>query len=467
VRLRSARRALIAALVLVVTAVSAIAAALSYREGRIEADELFDAKLAHSARVLAALVDPALDERGDAGTPPVEIRVWHGEGEGEGDALTSADGHVYETRLAFQVRDDAGRLLLRSDSGPAGELAPLAPGYADRVVDGDTWRVFTLRSAQAHWVQAAERADIRAELAADIARGTMAPMLLALPVLALLVWLIVAWAGRALARVSAEVGKRAADSLEPLPTGDVPDELAGLVGAINDLLARLREAWARERRFTADAAHELRTPVAALRVHAANLRSAADDAERAHSLARIEAGIARIDRLSRQLLDLEREDPSAPRDAPRTSVDLAACARREIAEILAALPATSAEVSLDADGDVRVDGDEIALSVLLRNLVDNALRYTPDGGRVAVSITPAADRCELRVDDSGPGIAPDERARALERFHRGLGHKASGSGLGLSIAQRVVERHGGTLSLLDSPLGGLRVEVVLPRHAPH
>jgi two-component system sensor histidine kinase QseC len=457
---RSARRVLIAALAIVVSSVTGLAAVLSWREGRIEADELFDAKLAHSARVLAALADPSAGDAARRGDPPLVIEVWHGAARGEGDSLVSAGGHAYETKLAFQVRSADDRLLLRSDSAPADKLAPLVPGFADVVIGGEDWRVFSLRTPMAHWVQVGERADIRGELAADIARGTMAPMALALPVLLVLVWGLVGWAGRGLERIARQIERRAADSLEPLAVDGVPEELRGLAAAVDGLLARLREALARERRFSADAAHELRTPLAALRVHAGNLRTASTAEERAHSQRRLDDGIARIERLVSQLLDLERQEPrGAPR--PDTGVDLVACARREIAELGVAGLDRGIQLALVGAPHAQVVGDETGLAVLLRNLVDNALRYTPEGGTVEVRID-VDDGVRLTVDDSGPGIAEEERERALERFHRGLGHAASGSGLGLSIVQRVVDRHGGSLELARAPLGGLRVVVRLP-----
>lgn len=464
-RSRSARGLLISVLVTVVSAVTASAAWLSWREGRIEADELFDAKLAHSARVLAAIADPKVDAAHAANHAPVVVQVWHSLAEGQGDALVTTGGHAYETRLAFQVRDDAGRLLLLSDSGPLDLLAPLAPGFADATIEGQTWRVFTLRSARAHWVQAAERSDIREELAADIALGTMAPMVLALPLLALLVWAVVSWAGRSLTRISEQVERRAADSLDPLSPEGVPQELRGLVAAIDGLLARLREALFRERRFIADAAHELRTPLAALRVHAANLGSAPDAASRMHSQRCLDLGIARMERLVSQLLELERQEGLPGVHAQVAAVDLSACARREIAELGVAGLDRGIALELIAPDQAMMQGDEAGLGALLRNLIDNALRYTPEGGAVSVRVESSGAALVLSVDDSGPGIAIDERQRALERFHRGMGHAASGSGLGLSIVQRVVEHHRGTLHLDASPMGGLRVVVNLPKAA--
>jgi len=459
----SARRLLILALVLVVCAVSAVAAGFSYRAGLVESGELFDAKLAHSARVLAALVDQPLADAPVAAGEPLVVAVWQGgPREGVGEALVSVEGHAYETKLAFEVLDAEGRVVLRSDSGPPGRLAALAPGFADVAIDGEAWRVFTLRTPRGLWVQAGERGDIRAEMAGEIALGTMAPMLLALPVLALLVWAVVAWASRALARLSGQLERRAADALAPLPPDDVPEELRGLVLALNGLLGRLGEALERERRFTADAAHELRTPLAALRVHASNLREARDDAERAASQASLDAGLRRMERLVTQLLELARQEPGA-QPAARAPVALGACVRAAVADIALAGLDRGIDLEVDAPDDLVVAGDDVALGVLVRNLVDNALRYTPPGGRVRVSLAGEGVVVRLRVEDSGPGIPPEERAAALARFHRGLGHAATGSGLGLSIVQRIVERHGGGLVLDEAPgLGGLRVDVRLP-----
>jgi two-component system sensor histidine kinase QseC len=459
----STRGLLIMVLVAVVSTVSLLAAALSYREGRIEVDELFDAKLAHSARVLSALVDPSL-ARGET-TPgdPLVIEVWHSAAHGEGGELVSAGGHAYETKLAFQVRDGAGRLLLRSDSGPLEQLVPLAAGFSSARIGREKWRVFILRSPHGYWVQAAERSDIRGELATDIARGTMAPMLLALPVLALLVWVVVAWAARSLARVSNQVELRAADSLQPLALDRVPEELRGLVQAIDGLLSRLRDALARERRFTADAAHEMKTPLAALRVHAANLRTSTSLDERRHSQAQMEEGIGRMDRLVSQLLELEHQEAGSGAPISALEVDLVASAQHELDELTATGLGHEVQVELVGSDSVRVEGDALGLSVLLRNLIDNALRYTPAGGRVRIRLDDVGEGGELCIDDSGPGIAEDARARAFERFHRGLGHVASGSGLGLSIALRVVERHHGSLTLATSPWGGLRALLRLPR----
>lgn len=463
----SIRRALLLSILGVTTVVLLVAAAFSYRAGLQEAGELFDAKLAHSSRVLMSLVDePLSDLDGRAGArnaEPLVIRVWHGSAEGVGEDLAFADGHAYETKLAFQVRDAAGRVLLRSDSGPAQPLAPLAPGFADRSIDGEHWRTFSLRSPSGRWYQSGELAAIRAEIAEEIALGTLVPLLLALPLLALTVWFAVGWACRSLEQVSDAVGRREIERLEPIRLARVPREIQGLVGALNDLLLRLGDALARERRFTADAAHELRTPIAALKLHAYNLRDAGED-EREASHARLDAGIERMERLVAQLLALSRIESGAGAAASRQPIDLAEVVRR-LALDYAALGAIDGKHLRLHPAPAPIMGEPSAIDALVRNLLDNAMRYAPAGGEIAVSTACEGDRVRLVVEDSGPGIPEDARARVFGRFHRELGSAVEGSGLGLAIVAEAIQRHGGDIALDASPtLGGLRATVSLPAH---
>ena len=463
----SIRRALLLSIIGTTTLVLLVAAAFSYRSGLREADELFDAKLAHSSRVLMSLMDAPLDalpprQPGAAADPPDVIRVWHGAFDGEQGSLAQSTGHVYETKLAFQVRDPAGVLLLRSDSGPARPLAPLAPGFADTVVDGEHWRSFTLRSPGGRWYQSGELAGIRAEIAEEIAFGTMLPLLLALPLLALFVWLAVGWACGSLRRVTDAVDERMPERMAPIALARVPREIATIIGAVNGLLVRLQDALSREKRFTADAAHELRTPIAALKLHAYNLAHAADADERAQSQQRLDAGIARMERLVAQLLALSRiESDAPPASAQGAVVDLAEVARRCRDDVVAATGIDAARITLDlAPADVV--GDELLVDAVVRNLIDNAVRYAARGA-VAVRIAREGGRATLVVEDAGPGIPEQARARVFSRFHRELGSGVEGSGLGLSIVAEALQRLGGSIALDDSAaLGGLRATVSLP-----
>lgn len=454
----SVRRLLVLALVGTLSVGIAVAAGLSYRAGLQEANELFDAKLAHSARVLMSLVDePLRDARAQSHGEPMVITVWHGE---EGD-LVSAGGHAYETKLAFQVRAPDGALMLRSDSGPAQALAPLVPGFAEARIEDGVWRTFTLRAPSGLWYQAAELSDIREEMARDIASGTIVPLFLSLPVMALLVWLVVFWASRSLSRISGEIETRSPDRLAPIELGSVPKEIQGLAKAVNGLLARLDAALARERRFTADAAHELRTPVAAVKIHADNLRTAASDSERAESQARLDAGIRRMERAISQLLALSRVEPGAAA-LSRDVIDLSELVMHQLGDAQALAGERGIRVLADCQrGEVL--GDRAALEALVRNLLDNAVRYCPPGGEVRVALSASGDDVQLVVEDSGPGIAPEARARVFERFHRELGSGVEGSGLGLSIVAEVIAAHGGSIVLDQSPaLGGLRASIRLP-----
>lgn len=472
----SIRRALLLSIIGTTTVVLLVAAAFSYRSGLREADELFDAKLAHSSRVLMSLMDAPLDalpprQPGASADPPDVIRVWHGAFDGEEGSLAQSTGHVYETKLAFQVRDPAGVLLLRSESGPARPLAPLAPGFADTVIDDEHWRSFTLRSPGGRWYQSGELAGIRAEIAEEIAFGTMLPLLVALPLLALFVWLAVGWACASLRRVSDAVDQRVPERMAPIALARVPREIAAIIGAVNGLLARLQDALSREKRFTADAAHELRTPIAALKLHAYNLAHAADADERAQSQRRLDAGIARMERLVAQLLALSRIESDAPQaTAPAVPVDLADVARRCRDDVVAATGIEAARITLDL-APVVVTGDELLIDAVVRNLVDNAVRYAACGA-VAVRIARDGDRATLVVEDAGPGIPEDARERVFSRFHRELGSSVEGSGLGLSIVAEALQRLGGSIALDASPsLGGLRATVSLPlvppsRHPP-
>lgn len=458
----SLRRVLVVSLCSVIVLVSAVSAGFSYRDGVIEANELFDAKLAHSARVLMGLVDDALagdDIASRAG--PLLINVWKSSREGRGDELVSSQGHAYETKLAFQVWDEQHRLRLRSDSSPDQALAAFHPGFSEPQIDGERWRVFTLRSPAGLWYQSGEVHAIRDEMAEDIARGTLVPLLIEVPLVVLMVWLIVSWGLRALARVTRDIQQRAADRLAPIDVARAPQEIASTVHAVNHLMARLDAALSRERRFTADAAHELRTPLAALQVHAENLQHANSPEQRRESSAFVQQGIARLSRLVEQLLELSRLDPGAPREF--ASVSLAAVVKQVLEDQAVASVARDVELAYEApQGAVPVRGDELLLGLLVRNLVDNAVRYTPPGGQVHIRLDSDRGDAELIIEDSGPGIDAEARERVFARFHRELGSGQPGSGLGLSIVRQVAEIHHATVVLdRSSRLGGLLVRVRL------
>lgn len=333
-------------------------------------------------------------------------------------------------------------------------------GFADLSVRGKTWRSFSV-ATPGRVIQVAQPAQIRKRLAAEAALRSVTPLLAVAPLMAVAVWWLVTLAFRPLQRVASGVRVRDAESLAPLPLADLPDEVTPLVQALNALLQRLEASFGAQRAFVSDAAHELRSPLTALRLQIGRLRRSPNDAEREAALDALAAGVERAVRLVEQLLTLARSEPGA-RQAAFESVDLAEVARQALADSVPFAVARGTEIELDAPEPVRLQGDPLALSALARNLADNAVRYAPPASRVRVQVAVEGGVAVLRVDDAGPGIPAPDRERVFDRFVRrdaGEGEAAQGTGLGLAIVRSVAQRHGAAVTLGDSPLGGLRVEV--------
>ena len=375
--------------------------------------------------------------------------------------------HQYERRVAFQFWEEGRVLRLHSANAPnAARLSARVDGFSDADIDGQPWRVFSgWDDGRRYLVQVGERRRARDEIVARIATNLLWPLAVALPALGLLVWLGIDRALRPLQRIGSEVGHRAPDNLLPLDAAGAPPEVAPLVDSLNRLFARVRASIENERRFTADAAHELRTPLAALRAQAQVAQRAASGAERTRALDNVLAGCDRASHLVDQLLTLARLEPRDLRTA------LAPCDLREVAQIAVVdiVPAAHAkgiEVDLDAEGAQSVPGDAHLLRVLLRNLLDNAVRYSPAGTAVHLRVGERAGTAFLAVQDEGPGVPAGEIERLGQRFHRVLGNEAPGTGLGLSIALRIAEVHRAHLTFAaTSARGGLTATLEFPRTA--
>ena len=482
-------RARILGLVLGVLVLSMTAISLkSYIDAQHEIEELFDAQLAQTARLLQGMV---------GGDMPLATRELMQR------ALNSAllsrpatsdsspvNGHPYEGKLAFQVLDDSGQVLLQSASAPADLLRrmvvdfhqqaakphghegeePLSSmgtdllGYHSVPLGHYHWRVFMLHDPLASkWILVAERDDVRGELVEKIAMRSLLPDLVGLPLLALLVWVAVGMGLLPLQQMVNFLKNRDPDNLAPLVLAPLPSELEPMAASLNRLLQQVNVLLEREKRFLADAAHELRTPLAVLRIHAQNAVSAASAEERDAALAQLIGGVDRATRVVTQLLTLARLEPNAVQLAMQT-FDLAAFVRQELAELIPLALDRDQELTLDLDetADLLLRGDAPSLGILLQNLVGNALQYTPEGGRIQIALQGQGDSLLLSVQDSGPGVPPEQREQLFQRFYRqGPGQ---GAGLGLSIVQRIVELHRGEISLHTAALGGLEVRVRLPRH---
>lgn len=413
---------------LVVTAV--VMGAVTYRNVLAETEALFDYQLRQMAfslrdqgEIAPAQASTLADEQLD-----FVVQIW------------TEDGRIiYPPRLR---NDLPTRALL---------------GLADVTVRGKTWRTFSVATRD-RVIQVAQPLQIRQSLAAGAALRSVAPLLFIAPAMALVFWWLAARTLAPLRRVADGVRTRDEQSLQPLPTVGLPDEVAPLVGALNGLLQRLDASLGVQRAFVADAAHELRSPLTALKLQMQLLQRAPDDAARAQAAQALNAGIDRAARLVEQLLALARTEPGASLAQP-VDLELGEVVRAAVAETVPFARSRGTTMALFADAPVPMRGDAAALAVLARNLVDNAVRYSPHGSRVELRVSRPGGAARLCVDDAGPGIPVEERARVFDRFYRHAAGGEAGSGLGLAIVRSVAERHGATVSLSESPLGGLRVAV--------
>jgi two-component system sensor histidine kinase QseC len=414
-----------------------------------ELNELLDAHLSQAAALLATR---QLDdiEREDFPVPPTL--------------------HKYQTRVAIQIWHE-GRLVVRSSNAPTQPLATFgALGLSHGQVAGQGWRVFTAQGREPDvLIHVGELESARRHILATSLRSSAWPVLLALPLLALGVWWAVRGAMRPLHDLGRAVAARSPQALDMLPLAAAPPEVAPLLQALNGLFARMAELLESERRFTADAAHELRTPIAAIRMQAQVAQGARTPDEGALALAATLEGCDRATRLVEQLLQLARLEAQAcaalELDAPPAQTDLSQVARELLADWAphALARRQTLALALEPAGPIHVPMPTALAQVLLRNLIDNALRYSPDGATVQVTVQAAtAGRpATLTVEDSGPGLPPPALARLGERFYRVLGSGQSGSGLGWSIVRRLARLYSLSVELGHSPaLGGLRVTVI-------
>lgn len=436
-------RLLLAVLGLVLLAWGA-AAVLTWHKAKHEVGELLDAHLAQTAALLRLQpLDVLNDEQ----------------------MTEAADLDKHQHDVVFQLWHE-DQLLARSKNAPGVALTDRTQrGFADSQVQGTAWRVFVTPGRERDVrIVVGERQSARQDIVQASVRGMLKPLAWALPLLALGIWWVVRGLVRPLRRLGDAVAARQPQSLAPLATQSVPPEVLPLMEALNALFARMADLLAAEQQFTADAAHELRTPIAGIRMQAQVAQGASDDAERQTALAATLQGCDRATRLVEQLLQLARLDAQS-NGAAAASTDLAEAARAVVHDLQPLAQARTQQVELNTTGPTPAPLAEPLARVLLRNLLDNALRYSPDGARVRLHITPAAPgaAAQLCVEDSGPGLEPAELARLGERFFRVLGTGQTGSGLGWSIVQRIARLQGLRVQVDRSPaLGGLRVAITWP-----
>jgi two-component system sensor histidine kinase QseC len=417
-------------------------ALLTWFDVRHELGELLDSHLAQAAALLV------VQQVGDV--------------DDDDHAVDAPSLHRYAPKVAFQVFHE-GRLAMRSANAPsmpmiaAGEQ--FKSGFKTVQIGDIAWRVFATHGAERDiQVYVGEQVGSRAAILWAVLRSTLQPMAVALPLLALAVWWAVHRGVAPLRRLGRTLAGREPHALQPVVVDGAPAEMQPMVDALNGLFMRITELIESERRFTADAAHELRTPIAGIRAQAQVALGASDDAQRVHALQATLQGCDRATHLVEQLLTLARlESGSVP---ARAQVELGALVRRVVADLAPQAIEKQQSIEVDAQGSSPVQGDATLLAVLVRNLVDNAIRYSPTAAIVKVAVSRDAQRVRLCFDNSGPEMAESDMRRMGERFYRIAGSGQSGSGLGWSIVRRVAAVHQAQVHVVRSgPLGGLSVEV--------
>ncbi|NJD26427.1 MAG: two-component sensor histidine kinase [Betaproteobacteria bacterium] len=442
----SLRRRLLRWVTLTTVAILCLAAVLTYRQAREDVQELMDALMAETAQLL-------LTQASDGGNHVTDLP-------GRMATLHSTQPRASNLAIEFQIGRTDGTVLLRTAGAPDAPLAaPL--GYADVDFEGHSWRTLIAESSnRAFRVQVALLDDIRDEEALEIATRAVLPLGISLPLLIAFIYLSVRRGLKPLDDLAGDVAFRSPENLSPLAADHAPAEVQPLIGALNRLLGRLAATLDNERRFTADAAHELRTPLAALKIHAQVALASAPAGNTREALGKVIAGVDRTTRLVEQLLRLARLDPLDHIAAPQP-VDLGELTAVAVADARDAAGGRTITLLAPA-GPLVVPGDPDLLGAALRNIIDNALRYTPLASTVTVSASATDWRPELEVHDDGPGVPPEELPRLTERFFRGSDPGAEGSGLGLAIVRRIAELHGASLEVANRQGGGLVVRLRWP-----
>lgn len=378
----------------------------------------------------------------------------------------NVNGFPLHLNMQFQIWTKQGKVILHSYGVSPDASVSGPPGFSDKWIKGELWRMYVYKDPQNDiTIATAEKYSLREILETKITRDSIFVMLITYPFLGIMIWIIVGRGLDSLKKIASEVRYRAPSYLEPVNTEAVPSEIRPMIDELNELFQRLKDAFEREKRFAADAAHELRTPLAALKTQAQVALKATAEPERVNALRKVVASVDRSTHVVQQLLILSRMVPEAAQ-GELVPINLAKQAAEIVADLVPEALQKKTEIELIAPEFIQILGIPTAINILIRNLVDNAVRYTPAGSLVRVSILEDAENVILKVADNGPGIPEELRHRVFERFFRVLGTQPTGSGLGLGIVQQIAELHNATVSLGQPPDGtGLEVTVVFHKLA--
>ncbi len=447
-KMKSIKRRLLIGLSTIIILSTLVSIALTYFELKEEMDELFDQNMAQIAHAIAV---HSITEQSDFVSGHHDIRRTL---KGEEEFLIQV---WYKDHLSFS-------------SMPALAFPNQGEGGIRTVLfNEEEWRFYALNAGDGWLVQVSQPISLRHTVIWEIYAEQLIPTLIHFPVLLGLVWLVVGCGFAPLKRISESIEQRTARFLEKLPEEDAPDEVLTMVQAINGLLDRLSVALDTQRRFTADAAHELRTPLTAVRLELDVLKRAENEDEKQQSIQKLYNAVDRSTRVVHQLLEMARLEPEQAHEN-MTDVSLHGIVRNIVEEMQQSAQKKEIELNFDDWDNVTIQGRFHALTVLIANLVGNAIKYTPQGGKVIVSVFKEGEQAILSVSDNGPGIAEHERLRVFDRFYRILDKNYSGitsSGLGLSIVKSIADAHNARINILDGIEGkGSTFQIIFAKPSP-
>ena len=478
----SIRRRLLSGLLVTVTIVAAATIWLAYRSAKTEVNLLFDSSLAQEAIVLAELLDHEANEEEQRVITIDQVLAELGEKARQQspalNAMVQKDRHTadhddymrlpvgknlthypYQSKIHYFARYPSGQIMVRS---PGTSYFPVSQnGFSTHQLGTVRWRTYTFIMPDTRLlVQLSEQIDVRENSIDHWLIHTFWPLFIMLPLLGIIIWLVIGDSMKRLHRVAQILEQRDPLSLELISVRHIPQEVIPLIVALNHLFQRVDAALENEHEFTSNAAHELRNPLAALKTRIQSFQIKSQKAKEKTFLLDMEKGVDRISHLLDQMLILARAD-TRQRQIAQKAFDLYQLTEQEFAEL--AHKGIEKELQLSLFGDRQtINGDTEAIRILVRNLIDNAMKYTPEGGSVRVSVMKQGQHVELVIEDSGPGIPPEQREALFQRFKRGSHqHMAAGSGLGLAIIRRIAELHRAAVLLQTPDNGqGLRVRVI-------
>jgi len=433
---------------------------------RHEVNEIFDPQLAHSAFLLFDLLDESVASIVQSSNNlPVIYHNFSGRKKEKQPTLhhsTEDPNFIYENKFAYQVFNDTGKLLIKSGSAPDKPLSNKTKGFSSFMNGKDQWRVYSLYNEElGFWLYVAEDEFLRNKIADEISAQIPLPALIMTPLFLLLIILCIRSALDPLKQLVARINKQDIRNLKVMKFEIIPKEIPPVVEAINSLILRLEDALTREKRLTADTAHELRTPLSVVLIHAQNALNNHSEKERNDALKALDKGVKRVARLLEQLLTLSKINPET---MPTEKVNLHQLTQQTMAEMAIKLLQKGQEISLQCDKvtkEAQCEGNAFLLEILIRNLIENASQYTPNNGTIQVNLTSNEQQVIFSIKDSGIGVEPEFYSKITERFYRQNQQQGKGAGLGLTLVNNIVQYHQGNISFDKSSLGGLLVNITL------